>query len=159
MYIERLPMACSHPVLMQYLRRHHILLLCTVALGRKIKPDANGEFTIDRVLDTNEFSFLWIGDWGGWPAPVYNTPIQIAVAKSMERTAKLYEPQFVYGIGDNFYFWGVRDVYDVMWTKTFENVYRSDELQGGREKFQISHHVVLITTVRNNLSDTLFVSR
>ena len=42
----------------------------------------------------------------------------------MERTAKSWKPEFIYGIGDNFYFWGVEDVYDVMWTKTFENVYQ-----------------------------------
>ena len=42
----------------------------------------------------------------------------------MERTAKTLKPEFIYGIGDNFYFWGVENVYDVMWTKTFENVYQ-----------------------------------
>ena len=42
----------------------------------------------------------------------------------MERTAKSWKPEFIYGIGDNFYFWGVENVYDVMWTKTFENVYQ-----------------------------------
>lgn len=46
----------------------------------------------------------------------------------MERTAKSRKPEFIYGIGDNFYFWGVENVYDVMWTKTFENVYQSEEM-------------------------------
>ena len=105
-----------------------IFLLATV-LCRKIEPDENGEYQIKKFLDKTDFNILWLGDWGGWPAPVYNTPIQISVAKSMERTAIEYQPEFIYSIGDNFYFWGVRDIYDVMWTKTFENVYQSDEMQ------------------------------
>lgn len=106
-----------------------ILILISIVNGREILPDSNGEYHIDVKLNKNEFNFLWLGDWGGWPAPVYNTPIQLLVAKSMERTAKQWQPEFIYGIGDNFYFWGVTDIYDVMWTKTYENVYRSDELQ------------------------------
>lgn len=47
----------------------------------------------------------------------------------MERTAKNWKPEFVYGLGDNFYFWGVQDVYDPMWRHTFENVYTSEEMQ------------------------------
>ena len=29
-----------------------------------------------RTINGDSFNFLWLGDWGGWPAPVYNTPIQ-----------------------------------------------------------------------------------
>jgi len=47
----------------------------------------------------------------------------------MERTSEVFKPEFIYGIGDNFYFWGVEDVHDVMWTKTFENVYKGEHLQ------------------------------
>ena len=71
---------------------------------------------------------------------------QIEVAKSMERTAKTWKPEFIYGIGDNFYFWGVENVYDVMWTKTFENVYqRPGSIYGKFERFisnVYSHAVV-----------------
>ena len=47
----------------------------------------------------------------------------------MERTAKTWKPEFIYGIGDNFYFWGVETVHDRQWTNTFENVYKSKEMQ------------------------------
>jgi len=109
-----------------------IILIFSILVGghcREILPDANGDYSIKVAVDKSEFCFLWLGDWGGWPAPVYNTPIQIAVAGSMKRTAKTWNPEFVYGIGDNFYFWGVTDIYDPMWTKTYENVYTTDELQ------------------------------
>mgnify|MGYP000275263874 CR=1 FL=1 len=73
-----------------------LFLIISAGLGREIQPDENGEYRIVRKLDKTEFNFLWLGDWGGWPAPVYNTPIQINVAKSMERTAKYYKPEFIY---------------------------------------------------------------
>jgi len=103
--------------------------IVTSVIGREIKPDENGDYKIKVSLDKSEFNFLWLGDWGGWPAPVFNTPIQKAVANSMMRTAKEWKPEFIYGIGDNFYFWGITDIYDPMWTKTYENVYNSEELQ------------------------------
>lgn len=46
----------------------------------------------------------------------------------MGRTAATWKPEFVYGIGDNFYFYGVEDIHDAMWTNTFENVYTSNDL-------------------------------
>jgi len=98
-------------------------LIVTSVTGREIQPDQNGDYKIKVSLDKSEFSFLWLGDWGGWPAPVFNTPIQIAVANSMMRTAKVWNPEFIYSLGDNFYFWGISDIYDPMWTKTYENVY------------------------------------
>ena len=58
-------------------------------------------------LEKDNFNFVLFGDWGGWPAPVYNTPIQLNVARALERTAVDYKPEFIYGIGDNFYFWGI----------------------------------------------------
>ena len=65
-----------------------LLNLCT---AREIQPDENGEYFIKkyfflfllyfwlknfRTINGDSFNFLWLGDWGGWPAPVYNTPIQ-----------------------------------------------------------------------------------
>ena len=47
----------------------------------------------------------------------------------MSRTATTWQPEFIFGIGDNFYQWGVTSVTDRMWINTFENVYSSNELQ------------------------------
>ena len=38
------------------------------------------------------------------------------------------KPEFVVSLGDNFYLWGVEDVDDKMWKRTFEEVYVSAEL-------------------------------
>lgn len=105
------------------------LVLFTVILSRKIEENENGDFIVSKKVFTNELNFMLLGDWGGWPAPVYNTPIQLQVANSMERTAKTWKPEFIYGMGDNFYFWGVDSVTNEMFMKTFENIYRSEELQ------------------------------
>ena len=53
----------------------------------KIEPNDDGNYGISKKINSNNFNFLWLGDWGGWPAPAYNTPIQLSVAKSMKRTA------------------------------------------------------------------------
>ena len=86
--------------------------------GRNVEPNEKGDYIVRRKLNKNEFNFVLLGDWGGWPAPVYNTPIQLQVAHSMERTAKTWKPEFVYGIGDNFYFWGVTSISDLQFVKT-----------------------------------------
>jgi len=53
------------------------LLFLTAVTCRKILPDENGEYKIVKNLAKNEMSFGWLGDWGGWPAPVYTTPARV----------------------------------------------------------------------------------
>ena len=68
-------------------------------------------------------SFKWfvLGDWGGWPAPHYSSPIQKSVADSMGRTSRIHRPEYIVGLGDNFHRHGVEN--DPMFEKTFENIY------------------------------------
>ena len=40
----------------------------------------------------------------------------------MKRVARLNPPEYIIGLGDNFYFHGVEDDEDEMWEKTFEQV-------------------------------------
>ena len=70
-------------------------------------------------------SFKWfvLGDWGGWPAPHYSSPIQKSVADSMGRTSRIHRPEYIVGLGDNFYYHGVENENDPMFEKTFENIY------------------------------------
>ena len=70
-------------------------------------------------------SFKWfvLGDWGGWPAPHYSSPIQKSVADSMGRTSRIHRPEYIIGLGDNFYYHGVENENDPMFEKTFENIY------------------------------------
>jgi len=82
-------------------------ILFFVANSRKIEPNADGDFIISKHLTKNEFNFLFVGDWGGATPPVFTTPIQLNVARSMMRTAKIWKPDFVFAIGDNFYNYGV----------------------------------------------------
>ena len=47
----------------------------------------------------------------------------------MMRVSRLINPEFVLALGDNFYDWGVENVDDKMFKRTFERVYTSKELQ------------------------------
>ena len=47
----------------------------------------------------------------------------------MKRSARMRPPEYVIGLGDNFYFHGVEDENDEMFEKTFEQVYNTSELQ------------------------------
>jgi len=66
----------------------------------------------------------------GFDSTIYTRPskIQIMVAESMKRTSKVYKPEYVLALGDNFYRFGVRSIDDPAWEDVFENVYDSDEL-------------------------------
>ena len=43
----------------------------------------------------DSFKWLVLGDWGGWPAPHFSSPIQKSVADSMGRTSRLHRTGFV----------------------------------------------------------------
>ena len=44
----------------------------------------------------------------------------MSVAQSMKRSARLNPPEYVIGLGDNFYFHGVQNENDKMFEETFE---------------------------------------
>ena len=73
-----------------------IFFLFFFSSGRKIESDENGEFKIVKNLKKSEFTFLWLGDWGGWPAPVYTTPAQIGTCHKISLHVGVYLHQFFY---------------------------------------------------------------
>ncbi|CAL1531088.1 unnamed protein product [Lymnaea stagnalis] len=73
--------------------------------------------------------FLIIGDMGGVDYAPYSTYYERSTAAEMGKIADLYSPQFVMELGDNFYYDGVKDVNDIRFKATFENVYTAKSLQ------------------------------
>jgi len=54
--------------------------------------------------------------------------IQLSAAKLLGEVSKDKDSKFTLAIGDNFYFWGVDDIYDRRWYTTWEKVYNSQSL-------------------------------
>lgn len=73
-------------------------------------------------------NFFALGDWGGLPISPYTTPVEKAVAQEMGKLADLLNPEFVLGLGDNFYFLGVENVNDKRFQETFEDIFTSSSL-------------------------------
>ena len=61
-----------------------------------------------------------IGDWGGQSDPPYYTVSQQAVARQMGQVVSAMKAHFTLSMGDNFYHYGVTDVSDPRFKKTFE---------------------------------------
>merc|ERR1712046_164244 len=96
-----------------------------------VEPDTDGHFRILKSDYKSEESLTFgvIGDWGGFPAPWYNTPFQLSAAKGLGQISEAKNSKFTIAIGDNFYFWGVKDIYDERWYTTWERVYTDASLQ------------------------------
>ena len=60
----------------------------------------------------NSLKFMVLGDFGGMPYAPYATPIEMAVAHRMAKSADKNPIDFVLTLGDNFYFDGVKNVDD-----------------------------------------------
>ena len=104
-----------------------LLFLFSCCIVAKVhKPDSDGWHRIRKNVQTSSFNFYVLGDWGGYPAPLYTTSVQQKVADSMIRTSKTYKPEFVLSLGDHFYYTGVEDILDKRWKNTFEDVYSSE---------------------------------
>lgn len=63
-------------------------------------------------LEVPTLRFFIVGDIGGLPVYPYTSYAQVKVAKAMGRIADRTPVQFVVNLGDNFYFNGVKDVFD-----------------------------------------------
>lgn len=74
--------------------------------------------SVPNTQSSSNFNFFVIGDWGK-----KGSEYQTAVAKTMVAQSKLWSPAFIVSTGDNFYLWGVDDVYDKHWQKSFEQPY------------------------------------
>lgn len=106
------------------------LSLFCVLVGSKIhEPDTDGFFRIKQSLNSSELVFTVLGDFGGFPKPFYTTPIQINAASLLAEVSESRKSSFNLGIGDNFYFWGVKDTSDIRFKKSFEDVYYQKSLQ------------------------------
>ncbi|HEY0262010.1 MAG TPA: metallophosphoesterase, partial [Chitinophagales bacterium] len=75
-------------------------------------------------LPKNAFVFYVIGDWGR-----QGEHEQKAVADAMNKCAHEVKPEFIISTGDNFYTFGVRSVDDILWKKSFEDVYNGDAIK------------------------------
>lgn len=88
-------------------------------------------------VSAGKLRFLALGDWGGQDEYPYYTEQQKETADGMAAvaaaTSELPAASFVLGLGDNFYFDGLKeedkDRDDERFESTFENVYYHDELQ------------------------------
>uniref|UniRef100_A0A8D0LAQ0 Acid phosphatase 5, tartrate resistant n=1 Tax=Sphenodon punctatus TaxID=8508 RepID=A0A8D0LAQ0_SPHPU len=73
--------------------------------------------------------FIALGDWGGVSNPPFYTLRETTVANEMGRTVAALGADFILSLGDNFYFSGVRDVYDKRFQETFESVFKAPSLR------------------------------
>ena len=70
-----------------------------------------------------------LGDWGGIDEAPYTTENQIKVADLAEQVSGRINSSFTLGIGDNFYWDGVKSADDDRFKFTFEDVYTGPALQ------------------------------
>ncbi|CAH3027844.1 unnamed protein product [Porites evermanni] len=78
---------------------------------------------------TTKITFAAIGDFGGIPLPPYSTYTQKKIARVMGKFADTKQVQFIVGLGDNFYYEGVKNVDDHRFSSTFEHVYKYPALK------------------------------
>lgn len=71
----------------------------------------------------NPARFFLIGDWGGLPIFPYRTIVQKKVANFMHKVSNEKDVNFILGLGDNFYFTGVKSVYDKRFHVNFISSY------------------------------------
>lgn len=79
--------------------------------------------------DGTRLAFAAIGDFGGVPQPPYFTYTQRKIARVLGKYAFMKDIKFIIGLGDNFYYEGVKSVDDHRFTSTFEHVYTAPPLQ------------------------------
>lgn len=72
------------------------------------------------AAESEQLSFVVLGDWGGLPFWPYETDGQDRVARRMGETASKINSSFTLALGDNFYFQGVENVEDKRFKETFE---------------------------------------
>ena len=103
-----------------------IFTLFTQNLAFYVEPDYDGHYRIQNsnFKNSKQLTFGVLGDWGGFPAPWDNTPFQLSAAKALGQISEAKSSKFTMAIGDNFYFWGVKDIYDERWYTTWERIYQ-----------------------------------
>ena len=77
-----------------------------------------------------DINLLAVGDWGGIPFPPYSLPAQRDVAEGMGVIGERIGATAVLGLGDNFYFSGIRgDETASRFEQTWNSVYNAQSLQ------------------------------
>jgi len=64
------------------------------------------------IVSGETLRLLAVGDWGGASAAPWTTPVQLSVAAAMGTVGATLAPNWVLGIGDNFYEDGISCVGD-----------------------------------------------
>jgi hypothetical protein len=77
-------------------------------------------------------AFMVNGDWGGLPFWPYKSVAQSRVARALGQQVGNVGARFTLLLGDNFYAHGVNSIDDHRFNSTFENVFKSEHLQGAR---------------------------
>ncbi|CAK9300353.1 unnamed protein product [Gordionus sp. m RMFG-2023] len=82
----------------------------------------------EHIYDSNNFSFLTMGDTGGIPRYPYTSHSGRVLAKTLSNWALKSSPKFVILLGDNFYDKGVKSLSDSRFQSSFEDLYSNDTL-------------------------------
>lgn len=83
---------------------------------------------INKSKGDGKLNFIVMGDWGGLPVVPYYTPFEKATATAMAEAVKTHNSQYVFALGDNFYYNGVTDEHDPRFKTTFENIFHQQSL-------------------------------
>eukprot|EP00730_Choanoeca_flexa_P012571 TRINITY_DN4400_c0_g1_i1.p1 TRINITY_DN4400_c0_g1~~TRINITY_DN4400_c0_g1_i1.p1 ORF type:complete len:334 (+),score=89.66 TRINITY_DN4400_c0_g1_i1:60-1061(+) len=79
--------------------------------------------------DSNSFTALLNGDWGGSDHSPYTEPGQVDCSHGMNAVAADIKPDAVFLLGDNFYSSGIHgDEHDARFKETFEDVYTGEHI-------------------------------
>ena len=121
-----------------------------------IPPNSDGTYSIKKSFLQSAINFTILGDWGGFPAPWYHTPYQTSSAKLLNKISDIENNQFTLAIGDNFYYYGVKNIYDRAWHEVWDSTYTSKGLQTpwyaimGNHDYQGNASAQLIYSKYNN---------
>jgi len=112
-----------------------VLLILHVRLGGAFEISTPAK----RILCTNggvcnrtgdsSLNFFLLGDIGGLPIYPYISWAQTTVAKTIAKLGESKNTQFQIALGDNFYFTGVKNVFDHRFEDSFEDVYTGVAMQ------------------------------
>merc|ERR1719253_1314220 len=81
------------------------------------------------LINGAPYSFITLGDWGGEDLGSYFPQTVDAVAAQMGKTADANPIKFIFNVGDNYYWCGIKNTSDPQITADYLNVYTASSLQ------------------------------